>query len=205
MNSNIDTELRELAPGFPLDATDAPFRTPEGYFAQFSDRLMQKINSQVTDNESLSPILAELRDKNPFEVPEGYFNQFRPSINRGNVVSMASTGRLKTMLKYAAAACLMGIIITFVSQNLKPADQEEVAIAEAMEPSVSISEGAFTEYLEEWNLTADEEDTDIEKTGNWLVDINELTINQLLSEMPEKEIKYYITYAGIEEQPALNL
>ena len=205
MNREIHTELKELAPGFPQGIPEASLGVPQDYFRDFSERLMSRIQAETLENETISPILQELKGEQPFHVPSGYFEGFQPRIHSGKVVLLPTYTRLKMVLKYAAAACLIGIIITFVTLN---SNQKATGEAESasLQTGQEISEGAFVEYFEDWDQNEAEEDEEsVEKSTNLLVDINTLTINELLSEMGENEIKYYMQYAGIDEQPALTL
>src|SRR5678815_802619 len=49
---------------------------PAGYFDNLAGSVLNKIRAaegRLEDNETVSPLLASLRDRNVFEVPNGYF------------------------------------------------------------------------------------------------------------------------------------
>ena len=58
-------------------------QVPEGYFDALSDTILAKIKATYTDaekEESLSPELLSLKDKNVFTIPENYFETLSSSI-----------------------------------------------------------------------------------------------------------------------------
>ncbi|KYP14174.1 hypothetical protein [Flavihumibacter sp. CACIAM 22H1] len=97
-DKNIVSELKELAPVLVGLQETMPYQPPVGYFAEFPDKMLQRVRLEQTTGEinkpapvspgdeisSLSPLLAGLSKKMPFRVPEGYFE-----ISAGSVLATA--------------------------------------------------------------------------------------------------------------------
>lgn len=178
-----------------------PFQAPEGYFYQFSDQLLQKIKSQETENESLSPLLASLRKENPFSAPIDYLAEFKVDIpqTETKVIRLFNT---KTVLKYVAAAAVIGIITTFVT--LFSSNELINAIAKSTDET-AISADAFALYLSETeDLNESKIDESIEDSPSLLVQMDAGLVSEILKEMPENEISTYLDLIKYEDLNMMN-
>lgn len=178
-----------------------PFQAPEGYFHQFSDQLLQKIKSQETENESLSPLLASLRKENPFSAPIDYLAEFKVDIpqTETKVIRLFNT---KTVLKYVAAAAVIGIITTFVT--LFSSNELINAIAKSTDET-AISADAFALYLSETeDLNESKIDESIEDSPSLLVQMDAGLVSEILKEMPENEISTYLDLIKYEDLNMMN-
>jgi hypothetical protein len=109
--------------------------------------------------------------------------------------------RVGSGVKYAAAACLVGIIATvfFVSktENEKPL----ASLSKEAEPfQHKVSPDAIAMYLEEMdNLFAMEtnENEEVDTSSNLLVDLSRETIKEILQEIPDKDISLYMDQDGL--------
>jgi hypothetical protein len=91
-----DSVMRTINGDAILQTIAQPKKTnvPEGYFDTLADSIMGKIRLQQTvaddADETLSPLLQQLKNKNVFEVPDGYFDGLAGNItaqmdaNKGN-------------------------------------------------------------------------------------------------------------------------
>jgi hypothetical protein len=80
------------------------FKTPEGYFDSFHERLMDKINEEETvQGESIIP------KSDGFSIPEGYFDTFKVKTKEVKVVQL----KLSKKYYYGAAAIAAIFILVF--------------------------------------------------------------------------------------------
>ncbi|MDP4131345.1 MAG: hypothetical protein Q8918_09490 [Bacteroidota bacterium] len=103
--NEIESELSGIAPVLGKNGTTAqPYSVPDGYFAHFSEILLNRIHSEsglflketdisntvnalsrtefgdenpLSELASLSPFLAKLERKTPYQVPVDYFREFQ--------------------------------------------------------------------------------------------------------------------------------
>lgn len=84
-------------------------RVPEGYFDNLSSHILNKIKNQDTSVEEF-PLLSSLRDKNVFSVPEGYFKSLSDQVLSKIAHKPAKVISIKSWMKYAAAAVIVGVM-----------------------------------------------------------------------------------------------
>ena len=206
---NISEELTSLSQHVAQLPKNTPFTVPIGYFDNFPVRLMDAIQNEASERElfELSPLLKELRHENPYTLPDGYFNHLTVEIpkHQAPVVGMYT---IRSWAKYAAAACLLGIIATvfFVS---KTENETSLALQSKETESLQnkVSPDAIAMYLEEMdNLSVVEttENEQVETGSNLLVDMSSETIEEILQEIPDKDISLYMDQDGLEDVHLLN-
>ncbi|MEX0314391.1 MAG: hypothetical protein AB3N18_09460 [Allomuricauda sp.] len=162
------------------------FKTPEGYFDSFHDRLMDKIKQQESgQEESIIP------KSDGFSVPEGYFEKvqenvlFKIDANEPKVIQLKSYKKF-----YYGAAAIAAVFLLVFGLNWKtstPIAFEDLASAE------------IDAYLEntELNLSSYELAE--------VVDIDELTLNDVLeNQLEEDKILEYLD-ENVEDIEDLNL
>ena len=207
---NISPELDSLSQQVAQLPKNNPFSVPKDYFETFSVRLMDAIQNEASDQEltQLPPLLKSLKHENPYTIPEDYFNNLKietPIMDQAPVVGMS---RLGSWAKYAAAACLLGIISTvfFVSKT-----ENENPLAglykEAETFQHTFSPDAIAMYLEEMdNLIIAEiiENEGVDSSSNLLVDLSRETIKEILQEIPDKDISLYMDQDGLGDVHSLN-
>ena len=156
--NNIALELSSISQPVADMPNTNPFIVPEAYFSSFQTKLLRRIENETTRFQTLSPLLESLKNENPFVLPENYISNFKVSIpqKEGLLVPFFS---IKKMLKYAAAAAIVGIITTFAI--LSNETGEKTAVAFATDQS-AISEDAFALYLSESELVENEQNQHIE-------------------------------------------
>ncbi len=184
------------------------FTVPQNYFDDLPNAIMNKIKSAENfsaELTALSPVIAHIQRNNIFYVPDGYFEQL-PQIILQKVKPAAKVvwmQRSKTMLKYAVAAVVTGVIALGIykyagTDKTAPA---ESASATPLEPSIEkgkrMNEQQFTAALN--NLSEEEISQYLVQNGNE-ADVALLTStideNSLPSEedylLDEKTLDHYL-------------
>ena len=207
--NHIQEELTSLSQQVSQLPKSTTFAVPKDYFETFPERLMGAIQQEASGQDliELSPLLKSLTHENPYAIPEGYFNNLKIEVprNQAPVRGMYSFGIL---VKYAAAACLAGIIATvfFVSKK-ENATQWATLSKEHETFHHTVSPDAIAMYLEEMdNLSTAEtsENEQIDTGSNLLVDLNRETIKEILQEIPDKDISLYMDQDGLGDVHSLN-
>lgn len=206
---NISEELTSLSQHVAQLPKNTPFTVPNGYFDNFPARLMDTIQHEAPEQEliELSPLLKSLKHENPYTIPEGYFSDLKVDIPRDQV-PVVGLFSVRSWIKYAAAACLIGIIATvfFVSKT----ENAPPLASLSKEPETfqhKVSPDAIALYLEEMdNLSVAEttENEQVETTNNLLVDMSSETIKEILQEIPDKDISLYMDQDGLGDVQPLN-
>jgi hypothetical protein len=207
--NHIQEELTSLSQQVSQLPKSTTFAVPKDYFETFPERLMGAIQQEASGQDliELSPLLKSLTHENPYAIPEGYFNNLKIEVprNQAPVRGMYSFGIL---VKYAAAACLVGIIaaVFFVSKK-ENANQWATLSKENETFHHTVSPDAIAMYLEEMdNLSTAEtsENEQIDTGSNLLVDLNRETIKEILQEIPDKDISLYLDQDGLGDVYSLN-
>ena len=200
--NNIILELTHISQTVADTPNNNPFVVPEAYFSNFQTKLLSRIEHENTRVQPLSPLLESLKKENPFVVPENYISSFKVSIpqKEGLLVPFFS---IKNMLKYAAAAAIVGIIATFAVLSNKT--EEKTALAFTADQS-AISEDAFALYLSESELVENEQNLniEIEQSESFLVNLNPKLISEILTEIPENDISTYMSLLEFEDLNSMN-
>ncbi len=175
------------------------FEVPDGYFENLSVNILHKINTRQVNTsmkeiQSLSPLLYNIKHTNIFEVPDGYFNNVPADIfhlvnaTPAKVVSMP---KLKSLLKYAAAAVVTGAMALGIYKfTEKPGFTNPVpavsfaALDTTIEKGKAMNEQQFNEALN--NLTKEDITNYLEKNGSD-EDISLLTTNIDGNDLPAKD------------------
>lgn len=122
MMNSIDPTNDNLSEDSFLDSMrkPPPMAAPEGYFASFGDRLQQRLEEEVLQEEA--PTLFGMPRKTPFIIPQGYFDQLGASIKAG--ISQNGSGRIRPMFLtlYASAAAAV-IVMLMMWKGSAPASQ----------------------------------------------------------------------------------
>jgi hypothetical protein len=197
----IHSELSAISPLLAEMPKSIPFVAPDGYFNEFSNRILSKIDEQVTEKEALSPLLQSLKKENPFSVPPAYLQEFKVNVTpkEAKVIPFFN---LKAVLKYAAAAAVVGIIATFVT--LFFSSEKQGTIAKSTD-EVAISADGYALFLNETaSIEEDHSQASIEDTQSLLVQMDANTVTEILSEIPENEISTYIDLIKHEDLNMMN-
>ncbi len=199
---NILLELTSIS-RFAADLPKiTPFEAPEGYFQEFSSRIIEQIKIQNIENDGLSPFMQSLKKENPFSVPADYLNQFNVDISPKKARIIPLFG-IKTVLKYAVAAAVIGIIVTFATLFYSNTDKSTIA---KLNGNALISTDAFALYLSEVELINEEEEleTVADDSQSLLVQMDANVVSELLTEIPETVISNYIDITKSEDPNLMN-
>jgi len=197
----IQSELSAVSPFLAEMPKSNPFAAPEGYFNQFSNRILAKIEAQETEKEELSPLLLSLKKENPFSVPPAYLQGFKVNVTpkEAKVIPLFN---LKAVLKYAAAAAVVGIIVTFAT--LFFSNQGKRSMASSTEEAV-ISADAFDLFLTETaSIEGQQTEAFEEESQSLLVQMDAKMVSEILTEIPENEISTYIDLIKNEDPNLMN-
>lgn len=199
---NILLELTSLSPFVADLPKTTPFEAPKDYFQDFSSRILEQIQLQNIENDGLSPFMQSLKKENPFSVPADYMNQFNVDFSpkKAKIVPLFS---LKAVLKYAAAASIIGIIATFATLFFSNTDKSAIAKSNG---NALISTDAFALYLSEAEMVEEDEvlEAVVDDSQSLLVQMDAKVISELLTEIPETEISHYIDIMKSEDPNLMN-
>jgi hypothetical protein len=107
-------ELEYLSPLLSNVSKTMPYSVPVGFFQDFVDSVMKKLNENVNHQtskeeiESLSPLLSSLKNKNPYSVPAGYFDTLETTVQKREAKVISITKR--RWYRMAIAAAIIGIV-----------------------------------------------------------------------------------------------
>jgi hypothetical protein len=200
---SIHTDDSEVSLLIDSHRAAQPFSLPDNYFESFNQQLVKKIaGTSEIDMELLehAPSLVPLRKENPYNLPLNYFEQLDIKIESKNtkVVRMFNKSMI---IRFAAAACILGaFFISYYSTNNVEREIASVTKIDADATSNLTLEGMFS-YLNEVddNPNNTENELTISESNNLLVDLNQETIQQVLSEIHEEEIQEFIELSGISD------
>jgi hypothetical protein len=184
-----------------IEKNNPVFELPNDYFETFENKLMNKIRTaQSIDDEfsEIAPGLISLRTNNPFTVPKDYFDSTVigvPSTKN----KLAKVFQMKKMLRYAAAACIIGLI--GLSYLLMKLDHSVTSVASSSnnQQSEELSLNDMAVYLEQMDSIDNDNDAAFsdENESNLLVDLDKETITELLNAIPDRGIQEFIENEGI--------
>jgi hypothetical protein len=200
-HQHILSELSSISPLVADLPRNNPFEVPEGYFQQFSANILLQIQAQEIEKEELSPFLQSLKKENPYSVPPDYLQQFKVE-TRPKHSKVVRLFNLKAVLKYEAAAAVIGIIATFAT--LFFSSEKQVTIAKSTD-EVAISADGYALFLNETaSIEEDHDEAPMEDAQSLLVQMDANTVTQILSEIPENEISNYIDLTFSEDLNMMN-
>jgi hypothetical protein len=201
LENNILQQIRNIQPiiegrsqSFDAIAVKDTFQLPTDYFASFEQNLFKKMGLQsdnaITEIETISPLLAELKNKESYKAPETYFNaiDFSEKIQdktvERKVVEHPSVKSIK-WARWAAAASI--ILIFFVGgfrflspdNTLSSQDKFEKSLAQIPETQIR-----------EW-LSNNIDETDVNSLSANLLNSKDLKTKQALENITEDDIEAY--------------
>jgi len=204
--NNIQEELKLISPAVANLPNNTPFAVPETYFENLSFRILKKVmNTPVSEDTPLSPLLESLKNQNPFAVPQGYFREFKADLP-AEKTTVVHVFAWKKWASYAAAACIIGLVWTFLYLNYETAATEGVVSNNTPIPNQLISTESMQTYLNEVEelQNGNESNQEISADNNLLVEISPKLITEILKEIPENDISFFIEQSGGNEMVTLN-
>jgi hypothetical protein len=184
------------------------FSLPTNYFENFSHHLVKKIaeKSEIElELQELAPSLLSLKEENPFKIPANYFEQIKITKPKENakVIKMFTS---KTFFRYAAAACFVSILyFSYLATNTE-LKENTLATTINVEKTNNLSDEGMVSFLNEVDEVSNNSENEFtaEETNNMLVDLNQETITQVLSEIHEDEMKEFIELTGTSDNDMTN-
>lgn len=126
-----------------LPNIEQSFQVPEGYFQNLSTSILEKVKQQETE-----PILA-FGKENTFTVPEQYFDNLPGIILKKVQAEKTSVVYFRSILKYAVAAAVIGIVSLSVYKytNSTQSQSQLAAIDPVIEKGKNMSDAQFNATL----------------------------------------------------------
>jgi hypothetical protein len=152
--------------------------------------------SSVDETTEISSLLAGLQNKNPYQVPEGYFEKSMTKILQSEsipsklVAIPASADRTKRisipirMVRYAAAACIAGLIGIAAFNITHPQN-----MIDPIKALTAISDQDMANYLDADDIHWTPGISSSSETAS--VEFNDNDIHDLLSSVPDDELEQY--------------
>lgn len=177
---------------------------PKGYFEGLAGSIMQRIKAEEAagqQNPEYSAVLNGIGKQMPFAVPEGYFGQLPAALTgaiqqpAAPVVQMGKTRRL-TWFKYAAAACVVGLLGFFAVRMFSPSGS-----VNANDEQVIAGTGGMTmKQIKEMNVAAELEKVNGSEATDYLCQNGIIACNdpknedleQQLSEISDEDINAFL-------------
>ncbi len=196
-------------PFYNFTSSETVFSTPENYFSKLPGYIMARIKeldielSASQEIETLSPLLASLKNQNVFAVDPGYFSGF--TINTKTEAPIVKMQVFNRFWKYAAAAAIAGIMaisaLLVEDYNDKPVNgymATELRLAKTFKNSTQLSNAIgelsaddIVNYLDQSSTTDDESDLansvlekELPSSADYLIDEN--TLNNYLKKIEVK-------------------
>lgn len=211
----ISSELSSISAAVANLPKNTPFYLPEGYFESFPTQIIESIhlhNAQEGQADQKLSITLD-REDNGFSVPGGYFEGFSAQlVEKIKETSQREEAKVigifgpKYFLKYAAAASIAGIML-FSYLGMRDSEAPKpVASIHKTEATSDISLEGMVSYLEETEASSQTTEAELTstETDNLLVDMDQETISQVLTELQENDIRNFIEESEISDINAMN-
>ncbi len=196
---NLSTNILHAIAAENLQQSIVPYQVQAGYFDNLSNTILNKIANERTvesavDSElqAFAPILATINKANIYSVPNGYFENLQIDNNpQKNIAKVVPFKGLNTWIKYAIAACVVGVLVTnaylFTNKNatVDYAAYKKIDVASSIS---TVSSDELASYLDNANAIANNEivnliDEKMPETQEHIKDISEDDLKQYLNEV----------------------
>ncbi len=130
---DANEELELLSPALNQISKTNPFTVPDGYFSELPENVVSGVQAVAFVNEeleNLAPWMTALKQKNVYTVPQGYFDTLSDTIlakAKHQPAKVISFNFTKRIIRYAAAAVVVGVMAIGAWIMLKPSQQVVVA------------------------------------------------------------------------------
>jgi len=209
-------ELESLSPLLSKLDRKAPFSTPEGYFEGLTGNVlggMKPIDFVNKELENLSPLMDSLKTENVYTVPTGYFEELPvlilDKVKQHQPAKVVSMTFRKKVMRYAAAAVVVGMIITagvlFInrqSSTITPGTivQAEEKIQQETQSKVEgLSDDELINFLE--NQTAPLPDI---LSAASIAELDSEDVKMMLADVPDAELKKYLVEYSDDKEVLTN-
>lgn len=207
-NNHQNDDNKESIINLPIDENNNLFDIPKDYFESFGNELMNKIlTAQSVDDElrELAPSLITLRGKKSFSVPLGYFDSVAINLPLTKT-RLAPILSIKQFIRYAAAACIVGLIVLSYMVMSVETTLPEIENVAKNEQASELSLEDMAVYLEQMEELGHDDESAFSSgnESNLLVDLNQETIQELLVGIPDNGIMEYIEDEEITIEKTIN-
>jgi hypothetical protein len=118
--SNLSVTILNAIAAHNLEQSTIPYQVPVGYFDNLSSNILNKIASNKSvisevDSElqTIAPLLSTISKANVYSVPVGYFNALQTHTKfQQPLAKVVPFKAINTWVKYAIAACVVGVVVT---------------------------------------------------------------------------------------------
>ena len=183
-NQDARKELETLSPLLSSISRQLPFDLPANYFNDLSEQALAGVKAIEFVNEeleNLSPLMSSLKSKAVYEVPEGYFDTLAGNIlskvKRQRPAKVVSIGFGKKVMRYAAAAVIVGVMAIGGWLYFSQPKPVPVATAASEEEMMSFLENDVTPVAE--------------TALNSNAEMNESDMKVMLANVPDEELEQY--------------
>lgn len=188
---NAREELASISPFLAEMPSIPPMPAPAGYFDQLPEMIMQKVEARE-ELEAISPLLAEMPKTMPMSVPDSYFDQFSntvlAAVQEAPAGSKVVRMRMRPLIRWAAAACLLALVSTstllFLKNNQQSQSYSEVNFSD-------ISDQEIVDYLQAHMDAFDKEELAT------MAPVVENTPIPAAGNLSTEEIQNYLDNAGL--------
>jgi hypothetical protein len=208
-SKNIQEELKLISPAVADLPNTTPFTVHDQYFEGLTTRILQKVALPYNEEEKdpiLSPLLESLKKENPYQLPKDYFQKLSIELNKEKTIPVVQIFAWKKIIGYAVAACLAGIVfLAFFFEKNVAKNELSIAPKTNWEPQ-PLSMESIQNYLIEADQFQPVEPmgTEISPESNLLVEMTPAVISEILKEIPENDISFYMLHSGGNEMESLN-
>jgi hypothetical protein len=177
-------------PQLSLPATNV-YTVPAGYFESFASAVLERISqeeSAQTEIETLSPLLASLKNKETYRAPEGFFEApvFDAPVENTKAKVVSIQPRRSNWTRYAVAAsvaAILGITGFFTFKTSNSAGETAAVPTSSLEQNMSsVTDDELEDYIfqtTDYPMLSTEGEPEVEAT---LSNINEEDIKDYLKE-----------------------
>ncbi len=149
---DANEELELLSPALNRINKTNPFTVPAGYFSELPENIVSGVQAVAFVNEeleNLAPWMTALKHENVYTVPQGYFDTLAGNIlakTKQQPARVISFDFTKKIIRYAAAAVVVGVIAIGAWIAYKPGNTIDVAkIGPGMDTTISPKLKPFTD------------------------------------------------------------
>ncbi|KAA5536509.1 hypothetical protein F0919_02245 [Taibaiella lutea] len=170
------------------------YQLPDGFFASFEQNLYKKLgiqqDSDIEETETISPLLASLKDKTSYTAPHTYFNaiDFSEKIQRKTIERKVIEHPSVKSIKWARWAAAASIILIFFVGGFRFLSPDNTISSEAKFEK-SLAQIPETQ-IREW-LSNNIDETDINSLSASLLNSKDLKTKQALENITEDDIEAY--------------
>ena len=207
---NPQEEIEAISPLLSQLRNKQPFNVPVGYFNDLPENITdgaKAIDVVNEELENLSPLMNGLKQKKAYQVPEAYFDGLPEAIlekaKAQQGAKVISIGFTRKLMRYAAAAVVVGIMITgalfFFNTRINGSIDPLAEVENKVTNTNLVTDKALQEYVE-YQTSVDMTPTVI-SNGD---DMDESDMKEMLADVTDEEIQAYVEQSGDNDNSLTN-